>query len=163
MAPVDLAELALQTTLDQVATARKKAIDLGFEGPPGSARVAGNALLLRELIVNLLDNAIAHGRPGGSVTVRVHAEAEVVLEVQDDGPGIAPAERERVFERFYRSPSTPLGATPGSGLGLSIVRDIARAHGATVALLSAPGGSGLCVRLVMPASSGAAAAPSPAI
>jgi two-component system sensor histidine kinase TctE len=98
--------------------------------------VAGNPLMLRELLSNLIDNALRYTPAGGSVTVRVRHDGEhPVLEVEDTGPGIAPAERNHVFERFYRI----LGShAPGSGLGLAIVREIAQQHGAEVDIFNNP-------------------------
>lgn len=161
-ASVDMTELARQTALDHVRAARKKAMDLSFEAPcpDAAARVMGNELLLRELIANLIDNAILYGEERGSVTVRVgvQADAGVTLEVEDDGPGIPADERDKVFERFYRSPAAAAARRAGSGLGLSIVRDIGTAHGAKVALLTPHSGVGLCVRVTM---ASAAARPSP--
>ncbi len=94
---------------------------------------------------NLVDNAIRYTPPGGKVDVRVRTEGEeVVAEVLDTGPGIPAAERERVFDRFYRGGAA---AGSGSGLGLAIVREIARRHGATVELRDGDGGRGLCARL----------------
>lgn len=142
---VDVVELARQAALDHVGQARKKSIDLGFEEPPGPARVIGNGLLLRELVANLIDNAILYGREGGSVNVRVALHDGVVIEVEDDGPGIAPAEAEQVFERFYRSPAAVAQGKPGSGLGLAIVRQIAELHGGRLGF--APGEPGLRVTL----------------
>jgi len=84
--------------------------------------------LLHELLSNLVDNAMAHSPVGGNVVLRVTAPA--VLEVEDDGPGIPPEERERVFERFYRRNQQ----VAGSGLGLAIVGDICRAHLAHISL-----------------------------
>ncbi len=101
-------------------------IDLGFE--LADATVNGDAFLLREALANLVHNALEYTPPGGHVTVRTaNGAARVRLEVEDDGPGIAPGERRRVLERFYRAPGT---AGTGSGLGLAIVREIAAAHGA---------------------------------
>jgi two-component system sensor histidine kinase TctE len=90
--------------------------------------------MLRELLSNLIDNALRYTPAGGSVTVRVRSdEQHAILEVEDTGPGIAPAERQRVFERFYRI----LGnKAEGSGLGLAIVREIAQQHGAEVDILT---------------------------
>jgi len=141
---VDLNELARATTLDYVAAARKKAIDLSFEGAAEPTVVRGNALLLREMIANLIDNAILYAHPSGAVAVRVLRGQRAVLEVEDNGPGIAAAERERVFERFYRVPGAAAG---GSGLGLSIVRNICLAHRAQVELTTPASGAGLCVRV----------------
>ena len=150
-APVDFGELARQTAMDHVEAARKRSIDLGFDEPSKPAEVAGNELLLRELIANLIDNAILYGREGGFVNVRVCAADTVVLDVEDNGPGIAPQEGEQVFERFYRARSVIAANKPGSGLGLSIVRDIATAHQGQVQLLTPAGGAGLCVRVTLPA------------
>lgn len=144
MTRVDLGELARVTTLDFVPPARKKSIDLSLEQPSEPAIVLGNGQLLRELVANLLDNAIVYGKDGGAVTVRVICHQEVVLEVEDDGRGIPIAERENVFERFYRAPGSEVG---GSGLGLSIVRDICISHRARIELNTASAGVGLCVRV----------------
>lgn len=144
VADVDLSELARKTTLEFVPAARKKAIDLSLDVPADPVHVRGNSLLLRELMANLLDNAIKHVPERGAISVRVTAAQGVMLEVEDNGPGIAQAERERAFERFHRAP----GASPGgSGLGLSIVRNIATAHHARVELAASPGPTGLLVRV----------------
>jgi two-component system sensor histidine kinase TctE len=144
IAEVDLNELARATTLDFVPAARKKAIDLSLEESPVPAVIRGNGLLLRELVANLVDNAIIYTHPGGAVTVRVIRGQDAVLEVEDNGPGIPLAERDKVFERFYRAP----GATvAGSGLGLSIVGNIGLAHRARIELNTPPGGVGLCARV----------------
>lgn len=156
---VDVVELARQTALEHVDAARKKSIDLGFEEPPEPTRVAGNGLLLRELIANLIDNAILYGHEGGNVNVRVALADGVVIEVEDDGPGIAPAEAEQVFERFYRSPDAIARGKSGSGLGLAIVQDIARAHRGRVEMLKPAGGVGLRVRVTLPALGRDAVAP----
>ena len=132
--PVNLARLATETVRDFVPRALERRIDLGFEGPDAAAWVTGHALLLRELIRNLVDNALLYTPVGGTVTVRVEldeVQREVRLQVEDSGPGIALAEREQVFQPFYRSLGTEVD---GSGLGLAIVREIARQHGAEIAL-----------------------------
>ena len=152
---VNLARLATETVRDFVPRALEKRIDLGYEEPEvrpagGSTRqgapvgatrqgalVRGHALLLRELIRNLVDNALQYTPGGGTVTVRVIDDPfgqVVVLQVEDSGPGIAPAEREKVFQPFYRS----LGSqVDGSGLGLAIVREIAQQHAAEITLTDA--------------------------
>ncbi|HEY9066468.1 MAG TPA: sensor histidine kinase N-terminal domain-containing protein [Burkholderiaceae bacterium] len=136
---VNLARLATETVRDFVPRALEKRIDLGYEGPGEQrhALVRGHALLLRELIRNLVDNALQYTPGGGTVTVRVIDDPfgqVVVLQVEDSGPGIPPAEREKVFQPFYRS----LGSqVDGSGLGLAIVREIAQQHGAEVTLSDA--------------------------
>jgi two-component system OmpR family sensor kinase len=104
--------------------------------------LTGDRASLRTLIDNLVDNAIRY-TPSGRVTVRVAREAgRIVLEVEDTGPGIAKAERERVFARFYRGEAAGEG---GTGLGLAIVKRIAERHGAEVELLDARAGNGLRV------------------
>ena len=144
---VDLALLARDTVRDFVPRALDKQIDLGFEGPvPAGAgaarsgpRILGSALLLRELVRNLVDNALLYTPSHGAVTVRVIDDPfgqVVVLQVEDSGPGIAAGERERVFRPFYRSLGTEVD---GSGLGLAIVREIAIRHGAEVGLDDADG------------------------
>lgn len=111
-----------------VHRAMEKEIDLGFD--LAAAPVTGDALLLREALGNLVHNALEYTPSGGRVTVRTGVrDSHPFLEVEDDGPGIAPAEREQVLERFYRAAGT---AGTGSGLGLSIVREIAAAHGARI-------------------------------
>ena len=139
---VNLAQLATETVHDFVPRALEKRIDLGYEGPDDAAAltntrgpvVLGHALLLRELIRNLVDNALQYTPVGGVVTVRVIDDPfgqVVVLQVEDSGPGIAAAEREQVFQPFYRSLGTNVD---GSGLGLAIVREIALQHHAEIAL-----------------------------
>jgi two-component system sensor histidine kinase TctE len=133
---VDLAALARATVQDWVPASFAHKIDLGFEAPGAPPAIAGNALMLREMLSNLIDNALRYTPPGGSVTVRVRVDgSDALLEVEDTGPGIAPAERAHVFERFYRI----LGSqAPGSGLGLAIVREIAQQHGADIAISNNP-------------------------
>ena len=137
-APVELCELARNTVQDWVQNSFAHRIDLGFEQPGHPIMVRGNPVMLREMLSNLIDNAIRYTPEGGSVTVRVRTEAldgKAVLEVEDTGPGIPPAERAHVFERFYRI----LGSNvEGSGLGLSIVREIAQQHEADIEILNNP-------------------------
>lgn len=149
-AVVDLAQLAHQTTAEMVPRALVAGIDLGLDEPEGTepARVHGIALLLREVLVNLLDNVIHYAGRGASATVRVGREGDmVVLEVEDTGPGVPEALRGRSFERFVR------GTNDGSGcgLGLAIVREIVERHGGTVTLGAATAG-GCLVRVSLPAA-----------
>ncbi|MGE5623160.1 MAG: ATP-binding protein, partial [Bacillota bacterium] len=136
--PLELTELARNVVQDWVQPSFTYRIDLGFEQPGHPIMVQGNPLMLRELLNNLIDNALRYTPAGGSVTVRVRADAvaeKAILEVEDTGPGIPPSERPHVFERFYRI----LGSNAeGSGLGLSIVREIAQQHNAEVDILNNP-------------------------
>jgi two-component system sensor histidine kinase TctE len=133
---LDLSLLARSVVQDWVPASFAHEIDLGYEDPDGPVEIAGSAIMLRELLSNLIDNALRYTPPGGSVTVRVRSDAgQALLEVEDTGPGIAPGERPRVFERFYRI----LGSSAsGSGLGLAIVREIARQHGAEIEIFNNP-------------------------
>jgi len=134
---VNLAEIAMETVRDFVPRAFDKRIDLGYEGPDderSSLRILGHPLLIRELIRNLVDNALLYTPPGGTITVRVVEDpfGQVsVLQVEDSGPGIAEFEREKVFQPFYRALGTNVD---GSGLGLAIVREIAHQHEAEISL-----------------------------
>lgn len=149
--PVNLLEVARACIGERYDLASARNIDLGIvegeadlEGPC----LPGNADGLRILIGNLLDNALRYTAPGGRVDVTIdQTDGEIVLQVADDGIGIAPAERERVFDRFYRGAGH---AEWGSGLGLSIVRSVANAHGATMVLGDMPTGRGLLVTVRFP-------------
>ncbi len=147
---LDIGTLARDTTTEWVPRALEGNVDLGFDGPDAAARVHGDAFLLKEMLNNLLDNAIRYTQPGGQVTVRIAPDTrQVTLAVEDTGPGIPERDRERVFERFYRA----LGSgAEGCGLGLAIVREIAQSHGAQIMLDSGPGGSGTTVRISFPES-----------
>ena len=126
-----------------VRSALQRDIDLGFDLE--EVTVDGDAFLLREALANLVHNALEYTPAGGRVTVRaVRRGGGAALEVEDDGPGIAAAERGRVLERFYRAPGT---SGTGSGLGLSIVREIAAAHGAQIEIGAGDGGRGCRVTL----------------
>lgn len=137
---VNLARVATEAVRDFVPRALEKRIDLGYEGPntgtrhPQGLMVHGQPVLLRELVRNLVDNALQYTPEGGTVTVRVVDDPfgqVVVLQVEDSGPGIPAAERDKVFLPFYRALGTNVD---GSGLGLAIVREIAQQHRAEIAL-----------------------------
>jgi len=134
---VNLTETAIETVRDFVPRALERGIDLGYEGPSAEAsslRVQGQAFLVRELIRNLVDNALLYTPRGGTVTVRVVEDpfGQVsVLQVEDSGPGIPESERQKVFQPFYRALGTNVD---GSGLGLAIVREIVLQHGAELQL-----------------------------
>ena len=143
---VELRQVVEECADEWVHRSLAKDVDLGFDLAPGS--VSGDAFLLRELLVNLIGNAVEYTQPGGRVTVRTgRTQDGPFLEVEDDGPGIPAPERERVLERFYRLPGT---SGTGSGLGLAIVREIALAHAARVEIGDGQGGRGCCVRLIFP-------------
>jgi two-component system sensor histidine kinase TctE len=131
MAKLDLAELARDELERWTDAAIKRNVDLGYDGPEGGPAVRGEPQLLRELIGNLVDNAIRYGRSGGEVTLGVRPSPTTIF-VQDDGPGIAVAERERVLDPFYR---TPKSSGDGCGLGLAIAREIAARHGARLSIM----------------------------
>ncbi|MDO5653588.1 MAG: HAMP domain-containing sensor histidine kinase, partial [Brachymonas sp.] len=145
--PCNMAHLVQEVVKDCLPHALEKRIDLGYEGAEPDAAgvwVQGNTILLYEMVRNLVDNALHYtpsqrddGEPG-MVTARVMSDPfgqVLVVQVEDNGPGIPAAEREQVFKPFYRT----LGnAADGSGLGLPIVLEIARQHGATVTLDDAP-------------------------
>ena len=139
LAPLDLADIVAEAVQPFVEQAARKDIDLGFELAPGL--VAGDRHMLRDLVDNLVDNALRYTLEGGTVTVQLRATEEGVLfAVEDSGPGIPPEKRAQVFQRFVRLDQHSSGS--GLGLGLAIVRDIAALHGATVAVEGGPGGRG---------------------
>ena len=123
---VDLPELARNELERWADAAVERNIDLGFEGPERGVMVRGEPQLLRELIGNLVDNAIRYGNAGGEVTLGVR-QVPLQIYVEDDGPGIPAGERERVVDAFYRQPGT---TGEGCGLGLAIASEIAARHGA---------------------------------
>ena len=143
----DLEVLARGITEDWVGRALAKDIDLGFEGADSLLIVEGVPLLLREMLNNLIDNAVKYTPRGGHVTVRMRGNGYACLEIEDNGPGIPAAESERVFERFYRVLGTE---ADGSGLGLPIVQEIAALHSASVELRAGAGGRGTLVQVIFP-------------
>jgi two-component system OmpR family sensor kinase len=157
---VDMGQLAREVVEELLPFADSRRIDLGVDAVPGVA-VRGDRQALTVLLRNLVDNALRYTPDGGRVDIRMRsggppapgvagagAAPTVVLEVADTGPGIPPEERDRVFDRFYRVAGT---ATPGSGIGLALVKVIAERHGATIALDSGLGGRGLTVRVTFAA------------
>lgn len=143
---IDLVQLARDVASEWVPRAIARRIDLGFDEPGVPVSVEGDAFQLREMLNNVLDNAIRYTGPEGQVSVKVgHEGTHPVLAVEDDGPGIPEAERARVFERFYRVLGT---GVDGCGLGLAIVREIAQQHGAKVKLLAGTSGKGTVVCIV---------------
>ncbi len=154
---VEMAHLARLAVRDWVRAALAKQMDLGYEGPDEPIFVDGNPVMLREMLSNVIDNAIRYSPAGGRITVRVQPKREIEeawIDVEDTGPGIAPAERPKVVERFYRI----LGREgDGSGLGLAIVKEIAAMHGGTLTLgdhvyQETPRLAGTLVRICLPLS-----------
>ena len=149
MQPLDLAALAREVAREWTARALASSIDLGYDGDE-HLTVQGQALLLREALNNLIDNALHYAGAGATVTVRVYSSGQqAMLVVEDDGPGVAAQHLGDLFERFWRGQE----AAGGCGLGLSIVQEIAQRHGGR-ALAKTMAPRGLCVGLLVPMVSG---------
>jgi len=151
---VDLAELVPKVVERRVPEALRARIDLGYQGPEGPALVQGDASALQELLDNLIDNVLRYAGRGARATVSVAlpSASEVLLQVEDSGPGVPAEMLGRLGERFFRVPGT---AAPGTGLGLAIVQEIARQHGASCRF--GPGASGgLQTSLLFPRLGGGA-------
>lgn len=145
--PLDVAALARDVAREWTPRALKAGVDLGFEGAD-HLNVAGEALLLREALSNLIDNALTYAGAGSEVTLGIHAkDGLVVLEVTDNGPGLSSEDLPHVFERFWRASTLP----GGCGLGLAIVAEIAQRHGGVARALQVQP-HGLSVQLCLPAS-----------
>lgn len=149
IAPLDLAVLVRDEVAARVPAALAQHADLGYSGPANGIRVSGDALLLRELLGNLLDNALRYGRRDGVVTVSLESgpHTGVVLAVSDDGIGVPEHLWPRLGERFFRVDGD---RRDGSGLGLAIVREIAERHGAIVGFGPGLYGRGLRVEVRFP-------------
>ncbi|MHA6205034.1 sensor histidine kinase [Dyella soli] len=146
---VDLARLTGEVIDGSLDRALAHGIDLGAESQP--THVTGVYWLLHELLINLIDNAIRHTPAGGTITIRSGVAAgRPFLEVDDSGSGIPPQERAKVRERFYRGAGS--NAT-GCGLGLAIVDEVARVHGAQLSILDGGTGQGTRMRIDFPAAS----------
>lgn len=148
-APVDIVALTRSVLEEYADLFVAGDIDLAFEPGVPSALVLGDPTMLREVVANLADNAL-HYADGSAVEVTIDAhEGHVAISVLDSGPGIAPEDRELVFERFYRIKERA-GRSSGSGLGLAIVREIVTASGGTIELANNPRGRGLLVIVSLP-------------
>jgi two-component system sensor histidine kinase TctE len=146
---VNLTELAQQLTADRVTQAHAAGIDLGFDGEE-ALYVRGEPMLLSEMIRNLIENVLAYAGSGAEATVKVlDCGPDVVLEVEDTGPGIPAGELESVRQRFVRGRE---GDKPGAGLGLPIVEEIAALFGGRLELLAGADGHGLRVRVAFAAA-----------
>jgi len=143
---IDLRDIATESGQDWAHRALPAGVDLGFE--LAEAPALGHAFLLRELLENLIHNAVSYAGAGARITVRCGSDADGPwLEVEDNGPGIAPADRPAALLRFRRGDKA---SGTGTGLGLAIAADIAARHGGRLALLDAHGGPGLRARLTLP-------------
>lgn len=137
----DLVPIIHTLMQDFAPVALDRNIDFGLEQTVTELIVHGNPTLLRELMANLIDNALRYTPPCGMVTVKLAQDSgTAIFAVQDSGPGILPAERDKVFERFYRVAGT---TTDGSGLGLAIVHEILATHNGTIQLATPASGTGL--------------------
>ena len=141
---IDLHILVRDVCMEWVPKALLKQIDLAFDGSNQPVWIKGNAVLLRELLANLIDNAIAYGRINGKIVVSVKCVAHPYFQVEDDGAGIPDKEQDRIFERFYRIQGSP---GDGCGLGLAIVKEIVELHQANIKISNSTGSQGTVIRV----------------
>lgn len=147
---VDLLALASDAVHDAQSIAPQRRITMEVVDGPGTPEVLGDEARLRQVLGNLMANAVQHTPDTSLITVRVGtAGDDAVLEVADRGPGMTPEDAQRVFERFYRTDSSRARASGGTGLGLSIVDSLVYAHGGRVTVTTAPG-QGCCFRVSLP-------------
>lgn len=145
MGTLDLAQLARQIAMEWIEAANNQGIDLGFSGDNLPCVITGDAMRIKELLDNLLDNALRYCPSGSQVTVSVISNG--TLGVEDNGPGISPEEREHIFERFHRGFDI---RAEGSGLGLAIVKEIAEIHGGKVTATEGKHGHGMLFTVSFP-------------
>lgn len=157
---LDLEAFALEISMEWVPQAIRRGVDLGFEGSGRPVMIDADPDRLRELVNNLIDNAVRYSQQQGRVTVAVAAQdLQGRLSISDDGPAIPVEERQRIFERFHRL----LGShTDGSGLGLAIVSEIATLHGARITLEEDQDGVGNTFSVFFPLSGSGETAAAPA-
>ncbi|MDT5078464.1 MAG: two-component system, OmpR family, sensor kinase [Mycobacterium sp.] len=137
---VDLLALASDAVHDAQSIAPKRSITMEVFDGPGTPEVLGDEARLRQVMGNLVANAVQHTPETAGIAVRVGTtEDDAILEVCDQGPGMSRDDAHRVFERFYRADSSRARASGGTGLGLSIVDSLVFAHGGTVSVTTAPG------------------------
>jgi two-component system OmpR family sensor kinase len=147
---VDLLALASDAVHDAQAIDPERTITMEVLDGPGTPEVLGDEPRMRQVLSNLVANALQHTPTSADVIVRVGTDGDdAVLEVADKGPGMSQEDASRVFERFYRTDSSRARASGGTGLGLSIVDSLVHAHGGLVALTTAPG-AGCCFRVTLP-------------
>src|SRR3954467_8073521 len=156
LGPVELPVLALDAVQAAEAIAPEREIRLEVQDDPDRLVAYGDDARLRQVIGNLMTNALVHTPPDAAVTLRLYSAPDnrAVIEIADTGPGLSPEQTERVFERFYRADEARTRHTDreatGTGLGLAIVAAIVRAHHGTVEVLSEPG-QGATFRVTLPA------------
>ncbi|TDD95821.1 sensor histidine kinase [Actinomadura rubrisoli] len=153
LSPMDLRTLAADAQHDVRALDPSRPIELTGPGggPPAAAPVLGDEERLRQVVSNLVGNAVAHTPAGGRVRIGVGTRGgRAVLEIEDEGPGLAPEQAERIFDRFYRADrSRARGGTGGAGLGLAIARSLVTAHDGRIELDTEPG-RGATFRVSLP-------------
>jgi signal transduction histidine kinase len=149
-AMIDLAPLLTEITAELKTRADEKGIHLELATIEESIPVSGDAFRLKQVFVNLIDNAMKYNNPGGEIKISAHADdAQIVIEIKDNGIGISQADQHRIFERFYRVDKSRSRAQGGSGLGLAIVKKIVEEHGGTVSVESTLG-KGSAFRVTLP-------------
>jgi two-component system sensor histidine kinase TctE len=141
---VNLSDLAKQVCMDWIPKALQRKMIVSFETENKKACLKGDEILLKELLANLLDNAVAYGYEHGNIDVKVISSPQLSLIVEDNGTGIAETELDKVFERFYRPANSP---GDGCGLGLAIIKEIADVHHAQIKLVRVSETGGLRVEI----------------
>jgi two-component system sensor histidine kinase TctE len=145
LVPVNLHQLAKHVCMEWVPKALNKGMKLAFESLDDELYVQGDEVLLRELLINLIDNAINYSGINGNIIVKLNSNPRPCLTVEDDGVGIPESETNKIFERFYRIPSS---TGNGCGLGLAIVKEIADLHNARIQLKKSEFKSGTRIDLI---------------
>ena len=145
LVPVNLHQLAKHVCMEWVPKALNKGMKLAFESLDDELYVQGDEVLLRELLINLIDNAINYSDINGNIIVKLNSNPRPCLTVEDDGVGIPESETNKIFERFYRIPSS---TGNGCGLGLAIVKEIADLHNARIQLKKSEFKSGTRIDLI---------------
>lgn len=137
---VDISVLLEEVMAETSAKATDAGVILELQPVHDKMLVTGDAMLLKQVVINLVDNAIKYNRSGGTVKISAQIEgSQLVLQVQDSGIGISIADRQHVFDRFYRVDKSRSRSQGGSGLGLSIVKKVVEDHGGTISIESTPG------------------------
>jgi signal transduction histidine kinase len=149
-AEIDLTSLIDEVVAEAQPAATSAGVSLEAGGSPQGLKVKGDAIGIKQVITNLVDNAIKYNRPQGTVQVSARAEGpRAIIEVEDTGIGIAATEQQHIFDRFYRVDKSRSRSQGGSGLGLAIVKKIVEEHGGTVSVESNPG-QGSTFRVSLP-------------